>query len=375
MIKIKRMTWQKAHAFKNDWNNLLLKDGQAGNGATLPTIFQTFEWNQTWWRAFGNTDHELLLLFAFKENQLVGVAPLMIKNQTGLIPNKTLYWIGASDVSSASDFCSFIIAQDYDEISHALLQWLQSNTHFWDEIHFRNIPEDSNDIRSLKKYFTSKSSLLFEQNAVLERLDKTDTISKLSEIFRKRQKKMDKLGTISQHCWHNADDISPHLEEFFKQHIARRSKTPYPSFFEEACYQNYFRMLVNTLSSMGCIHLFATNLNGQTIAYYLTFTFQDKLYLYTPTFDIQWMNYSPGSIQILSLFDYALKEGLHEVNFGAGGESYKYQYANNTIKLYQFRAFKSWPRFIVFKSDSIFRQLVRPILKPFRIIFKKLNGM
>jgi CelD/BcsL family acetyltransferase involved in cellulose biosynthesis len=372
MIEIRRITdWEEASAYQNEWNNLVLN-----NECTRSTIFQTFEWNQTWWQAFGDVNHQLLLLFAFREGLLVGVAPLMIKRQKYLIPSKVVYWIGASDSSASSDFCSFVTVDDYEKVIDTFIQWFETHTTLWDEIAFKNMTENSNDLFLLKSYFTGRCTVQFMQDAPSRKLNATDDKSKLDSIFpdnlKSNLKSLKKMGTLSYHCWDCAKEINPRLNVLFEQHIARRSKTPHPSFFKNEAHKNYFRMLISTLSPKGWVQLFTTTLDEKTIAHYITFKFQNTLYLYTPAFDIQLMKYSPGVIQISSLFDYALKENLKEVSFGAGGEGYKYRYSNNTLKLYEFHTFNSRRRYALFNTLYIIRKIAHHFLRPFRYTYTKI---
>lgn len=373
MIEIKRiMDWEDAFAYQNEWNNIVLN-----NEGTNSSIFQTFEWNHTWWQAFGDMNHKLLLLCAFRKGLLIGVAPLMIKYQTLPIPSNVIYWIGASDSCIMSDFCSFVAAHDSKEVIHAFAQWLETHATLWDEIAFKNMIEDSPDLLYLKFYFTGRSSVQFMQDAPSRKLKATDDTSTLDSIFphtlKSNLKLLNKMGTLSYHCWDCAKEIHPRLDLLFEQHIERRSKTRYPSFFKDPLYKNYFRMLINALSQNGWVQLFTTTLDDKTIAHYIVFKFQNTLYLYTPAFDIQFMKYSPGVIQISSLFDYALKENVKEVSFGAGGEEYKYRYANDATKLCEFRAFNTKRRYILFNVLHVSRKIVHYFLKPFRYMYNKIR--
>ena len=52
------------------WNALVAETAGA-------TVFQTYEWFECWWKAFGSR-HELFLVTLLDNDSLVGIAPLML---------------------------------------------------------------------------------------------------------------------------------------------------------------------------------------------------------------------------------------------------------------------------------------------------------
>ena len=57
-------------ALREEWESLLERCSSA-------TIYQTWEWNQAWWQAFGK-GKQLRLVQILRDGQLVGIAPLYV---------------------------------------------------------------------------------------------------------------------------------------------------------------------------------------------------------------------------------------------------------------------------------------------------------
>ena len=75
MFEVRHLTsWNEAEPYHREWNDMVCQG--VGDMGT-PSIFQTFEWNHAWWRAFRG-QHELLLLVVLEEGRFAGVAPLMV---------------------------------------------------------------------------------------------------------------------------------------------------------------------------------------------------------------------------------------------------------------------------------------------------------
>src|SRR5947209_17193685 len=82
-------------ALRTEWNALLDRCERA-------TVFQTWEWNQAWWRAFGR-GKRLRLLEVRDGGELVGLAPLYISQHLGT-PLLRLAFVG----TGASDYLDLL---------------------------------------------------------------------------------------------------------------------------------------------------------------------------------------------------------------------------------------------------------------------------
>ncbi len=375
MIVIKRiLNWEEATLYQSEWDELLTSSTQIKKSEPIPSIFQTYEWNKTWWDSFGHNDeHKLLLLFGFDEDLLIGIAPLMIKREKKGSSYKVINFIGASNSNWSSDYCSFISRVNYESVINEFLYWLNKHSADWDELEFKNIPGHSKDFNFLRQMYPSRSVIRYLYDAPFLALGKFDKLSNIKDPFYKHHhnikniNRLKKSGDLKFNQWVNEEDIIPKLDLFFKQHIERRSKTPFPSFFEDEYYKNYFKNFIHTLSTKGWVVLFTITLNEETLSHYLTFKFQNKIYLYTPTFNIKFKQFSPGTIQLNNILEYALNQKLNIVDFGAGGEAYKYRFSNCKTRLYLFKIFKSWRRYILFKLNNICHKIAHPIMHFFRL--------
>ncbi len=132
-------------SLKGQWDKL---------AATSDTyIYQTFEWNRTWWKHFG-TDGNLFIILFYTDNRLVGIAPLFWDtfHFLGRKVYSCLRLLG-SNVSQPkgepllgliaySDYLTFLVEPGYEEqVSRKFVDHFQANNLPYDEIIFEEIPE------------------------------------------------------------------------------------------------------------------------------------------------------------------------------------------------------------------------------------------
>jgi CelD/BcsL family acetyltransferase involved in cellulose biosynthesis len=99
-------------ALRDEWNELFERCDRA-------TIFQSWEWNEAWWRYFGH-GKRLLLLQVREHGTLVGLAPFYISRYPGT-PFPRLAFIG----TGTSDYLAVLAPTDRAlEVCTAVVHYL-----------------------------------------------------------------------------------------------------------------------------------------------------------------------------------------------------------------------------------------------------------
>ena len=365
MIEVRRIAdWAHASALKNEWNAMV--NAGAGGDVAVPSLFQTFEWHDLWWKAFGGSDSELLLLAAFDGTKLVGIAPLIIGRKKFPIPSKVLRFIGVGNF--ASDYCSFILTPGREEILPTFFIWLDAHPELWDELELTNLLENSADIPALEKKFAGLSKLYYVCDAPTRFLGNPDEDRELvnKKSLKRHYNWFKNQGTLTHKHWDTKEDIHARLDGFFEQHIGRRALVRDTSQLTQEAHRNFYRTLVDTMAPLGWLRFFTVELNGETFAHHFGFEFAGKFYWYKPCFDSKLVKKSPGEVLLKALFEDSISRKLKEFDFTAGSEAFKYRFSNRVRKLYQFRAFRTSSRYALFKAEISSRAMLSQILKPFR---------
>ena len=127
-MKFERITsYDRFVETKKDWNGLLFRSGQ-----NIP--FLTHQWFDAWWQSFRQDGVLEILFFRDESGSLVGIAPLMIKNDV-------LQFVASHEVT---DYCDFISCVDRrDDFFESLFGYFLRNYPKYSCLEFINIPESS----------------------------------------------------------------------------------------------------------------------------------------------------------------------------------------------------------------------------------------
>ena len=127
-----------------------------------------------------------------------------------------------------------------------------------------------------------------------------------------------------------AEEIEPHLDEFFQQHMARWSATPHPSLFHDDRQQRFYRTLTQYASPAGWLRFTRIAADGRPIAFHFGFVYHGSFMWYKPTFAIDLARHSPGEVLLRQLLLRGIEESAHTFDFGLGDEPFKQRFATHT---------------------------------------------
>ena len=96
----------------------------------------------------------------------------------------------------------------------------------------------------------------------------------------------------------------------------------------------FHRDALGALAAQDVVRLFTMRLDGQAIAFELTFVLAGRLYLYRTAFDPAFARYGPGLLILLDAITYASRERLTRVEFLGGGEAHKLALADHLEPLH-----------------------------------------
>ena len=309
-IHIIRKT-EELDALKNDWEDLWERS------STTP--FQTPAWLLSWWKTLGSGD--LLSIAVYSENRLLALAPLYIESRSG---DRNLLFLGTGH----SDYLGFLIDESEKEILQALIfkEILKKKAH-WDHCVLQEMrepisyPQDASV--SVKKELQSYCP-------VIARSDLIPTLFKKADHSIRRLEKNGKVSIKES----TLETLGSDLQDFFDLHAKRWSEKQMPGALAEADVQSFHRLASRELMHMGLLRLYRILVGEQLLAIHYGFSHKGRAYLYLCGFNPQFSKYSPGVILVSCVIRESLKEGLHEIDFLRGQESYKYLWGAKDTQTY-----------------------------------------
>lgn len=151
--------------------------------------------------------------------------------------------------------------------------------------------------------------------------------------LRRRLRKILSLGELEfGHC-NNLDEVTKITNVMYEQHIRRRQYLGQDkSIFSNKRMKDFFHELNRKLFLSSKLILFYLKFNRKVIAIVQCFLYDDILYHYIPTFDVEYNQYSPGRILNQHIIKYSIENHFKEIDFMIGDEAYKLEW---NVKLRQ----------------------------------------
>jgi CelD/BcsL family acetyltransferase involved in cellulose biosynthesis len=316
-------SWSEVEAYRSQWTELVER-------ARFSAVFQTYEWNAAWWRAFGE-GHTLNVLLCLRGDTLVGVAPMMIRSDTKRGRAREICFIGCPNDSS--DYLDFIIDSDTPEALDELTDALREQLGPAGVIHLSHFPTHSPNYRALLGRLEGTGARFLvedHQPAPCRKLgdEPADRKAANKASLRRRYNYFRKNGELRFHRCHEQEEILGWMDDFFRQHVERRAMTHAPSQFLDPRQQAFFRDLVGGMLAGGWLRFDVVLFNDRPLAFHLGFEYRGRFIWYKPTFDVSFRDRSPGEVLMKFLLEDAIERQLEEFDFTVGSEPFKYRFAN-----------------------------------------------
>jgi CelD/BcsL family acetyltransferase involved in cellulose biosynthesis len=313
-----------------EWNRLAERSPSA-------TVFQTFEWLDAWWGVFG-VDERLRVVLLFDGAVLVAAAPLMTYDVRAYGRRRIgLTFIGGLQ----ADYADFL----YEDAAslRRLLQALRSVVS-WDVLDLHRIPADSATVAALALEFPRWRGAVSVSDTCPAYVfdaqhDGHDVLGKKS--MRRHISGLHKAGAVDVRHLTEPVEIAHELDDFFQQHVERRSITDVPSNFVDRRARTFYGTLAEALAPQGKVLFTIVALDGKPAAYHFGFVHRQRLVWYKPSFALHLSRLSPGEVLLAELFKYCQAHALAELDFTVGDEAFKSRFCTVKRHNVRFRAFRS----------------------------------
>lgn len=323
------------------------------------TVFQTYEWNRTWWKYYGEEGQLHILILSF-EDRLVGIAPLFRDSIKffGIQGYLCLRFLG-SDVSqpagggllgliSYTDYLDFIIRPGYeDAVYSSILNYFLTCDIDYDEILLNVVPQNSTVWNHLiPKLEQHRVRFLIDEQSSSEIVHlKEDWQVYLSSLTKNRRshirRGIKKVYTEKKKIFDEFDvtreeDVAPFFERLVKLHQTRWNNFGSLGTFAEKKNYEFHKEISLTFFKKGWLHLKAlqpVDRTEESVAVDLNYRFKNRHYGVHSSVNMNSKYYGagPGVILLnLTLKEIAESSHLEYYDFLRGSEEYKLRLSNQT---------------------------------------------
>lgn len=152
----------------------------------------------------------------------------------------------------------------------------------------------------------------------------------------RQKKRLENQGDLSLNVFgcHEVDDALCSLEKMISAyeqlHLEHRER-----FFKAPGTYEFYQGMIKELLREGIVHFSELRLNGMPISWHFGFFYRGVLHYYKPTYQVEYQVYSPGKVHLALLVELGIHEGWVAIDMGGGAERYKFQWADESVKLMQ----------------------------------------
>lgn len=320
MIEILEVAvFSELEQYKNLWNSLVEK-------SETNIFFMRYEYCNGWLKAFYK-NNELLVLFAKKDGNIIGIAPLVITRERDVFGTKRVVrFLGFNQ----SDYMDLVITEDYPEVLHSFYSYLWSIRNRWDKIQLSQISLQSSTVKNslvyLKKLnfpFSCRYAHPCAALAIAGHEEDIQTKLRKQRTLKTAITKLNQIGKLEYGCAKNIQDGLMYLDKYFQQHISRWDETLSPSTYYDEDPRIFYQELIKQLMPTGLLYFSYINLDGRPIALNVNFEYNGALLVHRSSFDPWYYKHSPGRLIFRYGIEYCLVKGLRDFDLLAGLESYK----------------------------------------------------
>ena len=297
------------------------------------SIFQTFEWNKSWFETIGlKKGAQLYIVLVLHNDKPIIIFPFILKKSFGF---KIISFIG----DQQSDYLCPLINSSLD------IDF--KNT--WSLV-TKSLP--NHDLIYLEKYtlFGNHANINFASVLNLKEVNISHSSSlpktfeafnlklrpKLKSDINRQKRRLSKLGKLEFQIITDSNEFKKLVPEMILQKRKRYKKTNVPDPFINEDVHNFYINIVDIKSNNLIPHYSILKLGDKIIATHWGVIHKSRFYYLMPTYSADFMVYSPGKILLYFLIEESISQKLKVFDFTIGGESYKNEWCNDSLQIFYY---------------------------------------
>ena len=308
----------------------------------LATVFSTYEWLMSWWRAFGGDDRLMVLAFRDGASRLVGLAPLAITSRHSF-PSSLRVLRMMGDGSHDSDNLDFPVRPGFEEaVTQSLLDWMRQNASQWDLCEFHTLPENSAigsllrlelQKRKWKPVTGSRPQTVVELANTWEEHLKGISAKERGKIGIRGRKLEKKYSVQIRRCGEEAE-LDAMLQSLFDLHGKHWALRGLPGTLHSPARRKFYGELARLLLTRKRLEFWVLELNGKIVAAQFGLRHNTTVYSLQEGFDPEYASDSVGYVLRSQVMKQVITEGIRRYDFLGGTDESKMRWGAE-LKHYQ----------------------------------------
>jgi CelD/BcsL family acetyltransferase involved in cellulose biosynthesis len=360
-------------ALEREWNALLERSDAS--------VFQSFEWQRTWWSHFGERarNRGLHLVTIRDDEGLVGVAPLFVECARVLgLPLRRLLYVGHPD----TDYLDLLVERGREaDCAELVADHLALRSRVLDLAILADTPDGSRTGALLhealvRRGWTASRAVgeMCPRTALRASWDETLAAMQINyrREIRRRGRNVEKAFATELELVQSGEAIDAAVREFVEMHQERWARDGYWGAFADPRRAEFQRDVAPRLAARGWLQLSFLRVGGKRVAVNCNFAFRDTVYVYLTGArnrpDLR--QYSPGKVVHAMCMKWAVEHGRTVYDFMRGTEHYKYEFGAVDVPNWTIVAYPRSPRrtAAMHALDVLLRGIARRSLRELRLL-------
>ncbi len=368
----------------NDFNEELQAIWRPFEPQSNSLPFHSFEWQRYWNELVGQPRYKISICVVVVSNMdkvTRAIFPFGINRVLGA---RVLSFLGGEEADySAPLFAMDINSTEFSDIWNKVLRVVPTH----DLVFFKNMPKTIKKIDNflLENIETKKSGMSYSITLPGSFSDYSLRISKsMLKDNRRMVRRLSEKGDLIFKVIDKPNEFKKIIEVMISQKELRYKLSGARNIFQSESVKNFYKNIFILLDRGFNVHLSALMLDDEILATHLGILDRDCFYYLMPTFnhDDKWMKFSLGRIHLEKLINWSVDNGVAHFDFTIGGESYKSNWCDSEMLIYDHLKIKSMRGAICFfsmhalkfiKSQPLLKKSAVKLLSLFHIIKYKLS--
>jgi CelD/BcsL family acetyltransferase involved in cellulose biosynthesis len=307
------------------------------------SVFQTYEWQRTWWEHFGHGS--LYLLLAYDGSELVAILPLYRSAEPLPLmrPLSRLRLIGMGG-ETTPDYLGQIAPRALaDRTAEAFLHYLLENRSDWDTLELATLAETSALLARLRSLnpgpghharFDAPERIFFaELPATWEQYMAALSPHARQSVRQVRRKFLANKGARLRR-WQDVATLDVAIDQLITLHTQRwQGRSEHHSFSTDR-YNAFHRALMHLFLQRDWLRLYCVELDKQIIGMFYGYAFRGVLYHFQGGFDPRYEHMRIGQCVMAYAIESGIAEGCNCLDMLRGAYEYKRRWAPQVRETY-----------------------------------------
>jgi CelD/BcsL family acetyltransferase involved in cellulose biosynthesis len=349
-------------ALRSEWREVMER-------CSSLSVFQTYEWQRTWWKHYGTGSIHTLVAHA--GSQAVAILPLYKSAQRlPLVRSMALIKLIGVGGDTSPDYLGQIAMDDYaQDAADAFARYLLEHRADWDVLELTDLPASSPLRAVLMSAQLPGGCVAIPQSPTPIRFCELPAswdlyLQSLSSHARHSVRSIRKKFLAEPQSrlfqWTDAARLDWAIDELIRLHTLRwEGRAEHYSFSSER-YNAFHRELMHEFLRAGRLRLYCMQRAGGMIGIFYGYGFRGTLYHFQGGFDPQFEKIRAGQCLMAFAIESAIAEGCTCLDMLRGDYEYKKRWAPLIRETYSYRIVRST---LPAHVSGVIRRFIRPMMR------------